>query len=118
MHSLAIFAPLCTDRPAHSSKLVVAKIAILIPFLLLCNHLDFGVDHLVELAGKMNFPWLMSNVRDKHTGGLLAEGERKIVLEWKGKKVSKKERGDAQCYVVRSLLQIWFGREEGGGGGV
>ena len=45
---------------------------------------------MVELAGKMNFPWLMSNVRDKHTGGLLAEGERKIVLEWKGKKVSKK----------------------------
>ena len=48
------------------------------------------MDHLVELAGKMNFPWLMSNVRDKHTGGLLAEGERKIILEWKGKKVSEK----------------------------
>ena len=45
---------------------------------------------MVELAGKMNFPWLMSNVRDKHTGGLLAEGERRIILEWKGKKVSKK----------------------------
>ena len=95
MHSLAIFGPLRTDRPAHSSKLVVAKIAILIilvPFLLLYNPLDFGVDHLVKLAGKMNFPWLMSNVRDKHTGGLLAEGERTIILEWKEKKVSKKEK--------------------------
>ena len=52
--------------------------------------IDFGVDHLVELADKMNFPWLMSNVRDKHTGQLLADGERKIVLEWKGKKVSER----------------------------
>ena len=52
--------------------------------------IDFGVDHLVELADKMNFPWLMSNVRDKHTGRLLADGKRKIVLEWKGKKVSER----------------------------
>ena len=52
--------------------------------------IDFGVDHLVELADKMNFPWLMSNVRDKHTGQLLADGKRKIVLEWKGKKVSER----------------------------
>ena len=51
---------------------------------------DFGLDHLVEVAGKMNFPWLMSNVRDKHTEQLLAEGERKIILDWRGKKVSGK----------------------------
>ena len=49
--------------------------------------IDFGVEHLVELAGTMNFPWLMSNVCDKHTGRLLAEGKRKLILEWKGKKV-------------------------------
>ena len=54
---------------------------------------DFGVDHLVELAGEMNFPWLMSNVCDKHTERLLAEGKEKIILDWKGKKViSKRER--------------------------
>ena len=68
--------------------------------------LDFGVDHLVELAGKMNFPWLMSNVRDKHTGGLLAEGERKIILEWKGKKVSKKicEESTVKVYGANQVL--------------
>ncbi len=60
---------------------------------------------MIELAGKMNFPWLMSNVRDKHTGGLLAEGERKIVLEWKGKKVSKNKR--VKVYSANQVL--WGG---------
>ena len=43
----------------------------------------------MELSGKMNFPWLMNNVRDKHTGQLLAEGEEKLILDWKGKKVKE-----------------------------
>ena len=48
---------------------------------------DFGVDHLVNVAGKTDFPWLLSNVRDKSTGRLLAEGKETVVVEWQGRKV-------------------------------
>lgn len=52
------------------------------------NHdFDFGVEHLVELAQRMNFPWLMSNVHDKKTGKLLADGREKLVFTWKGRKI-------------------------------
>ena len=37
--------------------------------------LDFGVDELVDFANESNFPWLMSNVFDKHTKRPLAEGK-------------------------------------------
>ena len=52
-----------------------------------CVWSDFGVDHLVEIAGETEFPWLMSNVRDKRTGRLLAEGHETLVLDWEGRKV-------------------------------
>ncbi len=45
------------------------------------------MDHLVSLAGEMNFPWLMSNVRNKQTGLLLADGKEKLVITWHGWKV-------------------------------
>ena len=48
---------------------------------------DFGVERLVEIAGETEFPWLMSNVRDRHTGRLLAEGRESLILEWEGRKV-------------------------------
>jgi len=52
------------------------------------NHdFDFGVEHLVSIAGRTSFPWLMSNVRDRKTGRLLAEGWEKLVIEWQGRKV-------------------------------
>ena len=41
----------------------------------------------MELAQRMNFPWLMSNVHDKKTGKLLADGREKLVFTWKGRKV-------------------------------
>lgn len=48
---------------------------------------DFGLDHLAEITGETNFPWLMSNVRDRHTGRLLADGEESLIIEWEGRKV-------------------------------
>lgn len=36
------------------------------------NHeFDFGLDMLEELIDKTNFPWLLSNIRDRDTGALL-----------------------------------------------
>ncbi len=55
---------------------------------MLCSCADFGVDHLVWVAGETNFPWLLSNVRERETGRLLANGEESLVIPWCGKKVS------------------------------
>ncbi|XP_028410070.1 uncharacterized protein LOC114532703 [Dendronephthya gigantea] len=52
------------------------------------NHdFDFGVDELVDFANESNFPWLMSNVFDKHTKRPLAEGKVSLTLDWKGHKI-------------------------------
>ena len=59
----------------------------MLPSFSLDDSLDFGVDHLVEIASQTEFPWLMSNVRDRHTGRLLAEGRESLVLDWEGRKV-------------------------------
>ena len=50
---------------------------------------DFGLEHLVEIARQTNFPWLMSNVRDRHTGRLLAEGKESLIINWGGRKVCR-----------------------------
>lgn len=50
--------------------------------------LDFGLEHLSEVTQQMNFPWLMSNIKDRNTGKLLADGLEKLILQWKGKKVT------------------------------
>lgn len=62
--------------------------------LLLCGYLfvaDFGIENLINFKNKCNFPWLMSNVLDKETQTLLAEGLEYIVLQSKGKKVRVRE---------------------------
>ena len=41
----------------------------------------------MDVAREMNFPWLMSNVKDKSTGELLAKGKESFITEWQGKKV-------------------------------
>lgn len=52
------------------------------------NHdFDFGVDELIEFKKRTNFPWLMSNVKDKLTKTLLADGVEKIVCDWYGRKI-------------------------------
>ena len=53
------------------------------------SHQDFGVEHLISVANRTSFPWLMSNVRDRETGQMLAEGREKMVLEWQGRKVPR-----------------------------
>ena len=52
-----------------------------------CLIVDFGVDHLVEIAQETEFPWLISNVRDVHSGRLLAEGRESLIFNWEGRKV-------------------------------
>ena len=46
------------------------------------NHdFDFGVDNLLKLKNKSNFPWFISNVKVKETGEQLADGEiTKMIL--------------------------------------
>ena len=46
------------------------------------NHdFDFGVDNLLKLKNKSNFPWFISNVKVKQTGEQLADGEiTKIIV--------------------------------------
>ncbi|KAF2359498.1 Calcineurin-like phosphoesterase domain ApaH type, partial [Trinorchestia longiramus] len=49
------------------------------------NHdFDFGLDRLIELAGKTDFPWLMSNVVDNETGRPLADGCVTHTICWHG----------------------------------
>jgi len=45
------------------------------------------VDELIEFKKQTKFPWLMSNVGDKLTKTLLADGVEKVVAEWHGRKV-------------------------------
>lgn len=49
---------------------------------------DFGEDHLKDVAQQMNFPWLMSNAKLKTTGRRLADGHEKLIINWRGRKVS------------------------------
>lgn len=36
----------------------------------------------MRLAGEMDFPWLMSNVKSAETGRLLAEGQEYYIIQW------------------------------------
>lgn len=45
------------------------------------------MDELIDFKRKTTFPWLMSNVEDKLSKSLLAEGVEKVVAEWHGRKV-------------------------------
>ena len=49
--------------------------------------LDFGLETLGELVSRTTFPWLMSNVVDRETGGQLADGLRSHVIDWEGRRV-------------------------------
>ena len=46
--------------------------------------IDFGLE---TLAGRTDFPWLMSNVMDKETGSLLADGKETFVIEHLGRRI-------------------------------
>ena len=54
---------------------------------------DFGVEHLLEIKGETNFPWLMTNVKDKDTGRQLAEGKKFLIIEWEETKVGHSRGG-------------------------
>merc|ERR1719500_137701 len=52
------------------------------------NHdFDFGLETLECLAGRTEFPWLMSNVIDNETGRPLAEGKMHHIIEREGRKI-------------------------------
>lgn len=57
-------------------------------FLFLMQREDYGLENLVSVTEKTNFPWLISNVLDIETGRPLAEGKIMEVIEKNGKKVS------------------------------
>eukprot|EP00775_Hariotina_reticulata_P012277 gene12277-12413_t len=45
---------------------------------------DWGIDNFRELAAECNFPWLMANVLDIHTGEPLAGAGRTLMLQHNG----------------------------------
>ena len=52
------------------------------------NHdFDFGLERLQQLAGMTNFPWLLSNVLDKHTNLPFGGGKPHMIMEWTGLKI-------------------------------
>ena len=52
------------------------------------NHdFDFGVENLEDLAGKCEFPWLMSNVASKETSQKLAGGLEYRMFDWAGRSI-------------------------------
>ena len=76
--------------------------------------LDFGIDNLLKIKSCTNFPWLMSNVKDRrlpHTQ--LAEGEKYLVLEWADTKVRPFHligcRGN-RFHVDRLVYLVWWRR--------
>ena len=49
------------------------------------NHdLDYGIESLRLRMSEFGFPWLLSNVLDKRTGGQLANAKEYIEMEWSG----------------------------------
>ena len=52
------------------------------------NHdFDFGIEELEKRMAEFNFPWLLSNVLNKRTGGQLANAKESIEMEWGGHKL-------------------------------
>ena len=49
---------------------------------------DFGVDHLEKCVDQMNFPWLLSNIRDNINEEPLARGEVVHIIDHHGIKVN------------------------------
>ncbi|KAG7160320.1 Trifunctional nucleotide phosphoesterase protein YfkN-like [Homarus americanus] len=54
---------------------------------ILAPSINFGLDRLVDVAGRTNFPWLMSNVDDNETGQPLADGILTHIMDWHGWKI-------------------------------
>ena len=53
------------------------------------NHdFDFGVEPLRELIKQTDFPWLLSNVKCKKTGGQLSNTLEEVVLDHEGYKIA------------------------------
>lgn len=58
----------------------------------LCIHLttlftDFGLERLLDVTERTNFPWLMSNVDDNETNQPLADGIVTHTMDWHGWKI-------------------------------
>lgn len=82
------FNPSITSTTTRGTHMVPALNAIGIHTACFGNHdFDFGVDHLVELSQKNNFPWLISNVFDKRTGRPLADGVATQIMDFHGRKI-------------------------------
>ena len=64
-----------------------------------------------NIAKQTDFPWLMSNVKDRHTDQLLAEGHESHILVWNGRKV---------CLHVwtHSVIEVASGERGSGGVGL
>ncbi|KAK7079008.1 hypothetical protein SK128_013735 [Halocaridina rubra] len=48
---------------------------------------DFGLERLIDVAGRTDFPWLMSNVDDNETERPLADGIVTHKVDWHGWKI-------------------------------
>ena len=70
--------------------------------------IDFGVDELIDFKKNTKFPWLMSNVKDKLTQTLLADGVQKIVAEWHGHKVQSFFYSSSKFISPRYLVKLRF----------
>jgi 2',3'-cyclic-nucleotide 2'-phosphodiesterase (5'-nucleotidase family) len=64
------------------------------------NHdLDLGIAEFAMLAEECSFPWICSNVRDKHTSEPLGGCEEYVILE------SKNETGPKAKFLVLGLVE-------------
>lgn len=69
-------------RTQHAPQFAVS----LTSYVLTCD-LDYGLDNLISVAQRTNFPWLMSNVLDIETSRPLAEGKLLHIIDKAGVKV-------------------------------
>eukprot|EP00927_Polykrikos_kofoidii_P027180 TRINITY_DN24012_c0_g1_i1.p1 TRINITY_DN24012_c0_g1~~TRINITY_DN24012_c0_g1_i1.p1 ORF type:complete len:1405 (-),score=295.46 TRINITY_DN24012_c0_g1_i1:80-4009(-) len=82
------FNPSITSTVTKGVHMVPALNAVGIDVAVFGNHdFDFGVDELVKMSSDTNFPWLLSNVKDKATGKPLGGGLVTMLMDWHGRKL-------------------------------
>ncbi|XP_064119235.1 mannosylglucosyl-3-phosphoglycerate phosphatase-like isoform X5 [Macrobrachium nipponense] len=83
-----ILAPSITSTFTKGEQMVPVMNQFGIHCAVFGNHdFDFGLERLIDVKSRTQFPWLMSNVVDNETEKPLADGIESITLVWHGWKI-------------------------------
>ncbi|CAL4062120.1 unnamed protein product, partial [Meganyctiphanes norvegica] len=83
-----ILAPSIMSTFTHGEQMVPVMNQLGIHCAVYGNHdFDFGLERLMNVVERTDFPWLMSNVDDNETERPLAEGAITHIINWQGWKI-------------------------------